>query len=168
MPDHLISDLIPITERICDVRRTTIQCLLNLVDEFIRSLAYGLHCVWHKPLPQNDEDRLACDSVILGSFWKSTIKKRGALFPSSAANIRDSVSTLAVEIFDALGDIICDQRHKECNPAPRIQKLVADTVQRRQSAVTSNYLKYMKERRKELGLANKSAQMTNKKEGQQA
>ena len=140
MPGHLISDLIPVTERICDVRRTTIQCLLNLVDELIRSLAYRLHCVWHKPLPQNDEDRLACDSVILGSFWKSTIKKRGALFLSSAANIRDSVSMLAIEIFDALGDIICDQRHKECNPTPRVQNLGADTVCWNYSCVGSKTL----------------------------
>jgi hypothetical protein len=35
----------------------------------------------------------------------------------------------------------------------KLQQPVADTVRRRQSAVTSNHSKYMKERRKELGLA---------------
>jgi hypothetical protein len=75
------------------------------------------------------------------------------------------VSTLAVEIFNAFGGIICDQRHKECNPTQRLQTLVVDTVQCRQSAFTSNYLKHIKERRDKLGLADsKSAQGTNDKE----
>lgn len=82
-----------------------------------------------------------------------------------ANDIKSSVSTLAVEIYDAFSGIICDQRHKECNPTQRLQKLVVDTVQCRQSAFTSNYLKHIKERRNKLGLANsKSAQGTNDKE----
>jgi hypothetical protein len=91
--------------------------------------------------------------MILGSFWKSTIKKRGASFPSSADDINSSISTLAEEIMGSLGNIICDQRHNSCNPAEKLTRRVVNHVQRRQSPVISRDMEYLKNRQAELGLA---------------
>jgi hypothetical protein len=152
--DHSVFISNTMIARICDVRRTTIQCLLNLLDQFITNMSFRLSCSWHKPLPLNNEDRLISDSMILGSFWKSTIKERGALFPTSADAVRSSVKTLVLEILNSLNGIICDSRHKECNPAQRLQTLAVDTVQNCPSPLTSDHTKYLRSRRAELGLAN--------------
>lgn len=105
--------------------------------------------------------------MILGSFWKSTNKERGALFPNTAGKVKTSIRKLIVEVFDSLGGIICYKSHTQCNPAERLQRLVLDTYQKRQSVVTPDDLQRMRERREELGLADTELKKTTIKKARQ-
>lgn len=131
------------------IRRATTQSLLDPVNNLDESLLSNYRC---RSQDATTHGRLDCDSLILGSLRKAMIKVRGGSLPDSADDIHESVQELASSLKKIFGQIRSLTTHDGCNPATTLTNLVKDTVNCRETVLTSDHRAFMCKQRQKTGL----------------
>lgn len=91
--------------------------------------------------------------MIIGSFWRSTIKERGALFPSSADEVEIGALELSHQALNALDGTINQKDHKFCMRRVTALKYEISQAHKSQpSVLTVASSEFMRKRRMEMKL----------------